>query len=314
MSFFNNVESLTIDGKTVAKLELNNVVLWEAIKNWVKYSTEADGITIYNNGLGYKNGYRVRSGGTETSSSYATCTGFIPCRAGDVIRMYSPLTGAWENLSSINVADLNYENFGQIATNGLYGVFSGTEYTWVNLVSNENGGKKIIIPTGISRAEDIAFIRVTLGATTTATGESFVITINEKKEDFETVALNNVVNVGDDVLQNSIVSTYTRGFLNISGKCNLINFEFSSNAFQIFIKNVLINKKMNTDGIALNIYAWISSENDLVGRFKLSSIENKNGGTYLNFITDIDDGYIDLNDYDPRTEFNFTIPASLIAE
>jgi hypothetical protein len=35
------------------------------IRNEVRYSTEADGVTIYNGGLGYKYGYRVRSGGAE---------------------------------------------------------------------------------------------------------------------------------------------------------------------------------------------------------------------------------------------------------
>ena len=34
-------------------------------KNWVPYSTEADGITIYNDGLGYKEGYRLSSSGAE---------------------------------------------------------------------------------------------------------------------------------------------------------------------------------------------------------------------------------------------------------
>jgi hypothetical protein len=56
-------------------------------------STEKDGITIYNGGLGYKNGYRVRSGGAEVTQQSAVCTGFIPFVKGDKLYIYPPFTG-----------------------------------------------------------------------------------------------------------------------------------------------------------------------------------------------------------------------------
>lgn len=39
------------------------------------------------NGTGFKTGYRLSSSGAETQASGFTCTGFIPCKNGDVIRL-----------------------------------------------------------------------------------------------------------------------------------------------------------------------------------------------------------------------------------
>ena len=150
--------------------------------NLVKYSTEADGKTTYNNGLGYKNGYRVRSGGEETASGYSTCTGFIPCKAGDVLRMYSPLASAWANQSSINVADSNRTNLGQLASNGRYGIFLSQTFEWKDNVIDVNGVRTITIPTTIDSASDIAFVRVTVGFANDGTrdGSSLIVTVNEE--------------------------------------------------------------------------------------------------------------------------------------
>ena len=89
MSYFDNAKAVTFAGKAVSKLELAGRMIWEAVtlKNWVKLSTESDGQTIYNGGLGYKNGYRIRSGGAETTASNTACTGFIKVDPGDVIRL-----------------------------------------------------------------------------------------------------------------------------------------------------------------------------------------------------------------------------------
>ena len=64
---FSDLKSLTVPEGEVTKIAVGGVTIWENMKNWVKFSTEADGVTIYNGGLGYKNGYRVRSGGAEAA-------------------------------------------------------------------------------------------------------------------------------------------------------------------------------------------------------------------------------------------------------
>lgn len=187
MSFFDGAKSITFAGKAVAKLELAGKKIWEAItfKNWVKYSTEADGKTIYNGGLGYKNGYRVRSGGAESEQTTTTCTGFIPCKAGQMLRMYSTSPYAFTTsaaASSINVCDSSYTNLGQLASNGMYGVFSGSGYTWANAVSDVNGVKTITIPTDITNASKIEFVRITVGFSGSqyVDGSSLIVTVNEE--------------------------------------------------------------------------------------------------------------------------------------
>lgn len=61
---FSNVKSITIPEGKVKRILSGSTVLWQSgYTNLVPLSTEADDKTIYNGGLGYKNGYRIRSGG-----------------------------------------------------------------------------------------------------------------------------------------------------------------------------------------------------------------------------------------------------------
>lgn len=103
--------------------------------NLVPTSTEADGVSIYNGGLGYKQGWRVRSGGTEAENTYSTITGYIPAKAGDCIRVggviRSFVDGGVGN--AINVyTSLSSEAIGQIVGNSAsgYGIFiaDGSHY------------------------------------------------------------------------------------------------------------------------------------------------------------------------------------------
>ena len=57
-----------------------------AYTNQIPLSTDSDG-TAYNGGVGYKTGTRINSSYEEASASNMCCTGFIPVRAGDVIRI-----------------------------------------------------------------------------------------------------------------------------------------------------------------------------------------------------------------------------------
>lgn len=53
--------------------------------NWVKKAIGTDG-NIYNNGKGYKEGYRLNSAGQEDKRDGYDITGFIPAKRGDVVR------------------------------------------------------------------------------------------------------------------------------------------------------------------------------------------------------------------------------------
>ena len=84
---FANVKSITIPEGVVTKIVAAGVTLWEAVsyKNLMPTSIDSSG-AIYN-GTGWKYGYRLSSSkGTETAASYHTITGFMPAKAGDVIR------------------------------------------------------------------------------------------------------------------------------------------------------------------------------------------------------------------------------------
>ena len=91
---FSGIKKLTIGGVELKQLFINGVQVWKSgYKNWVRYSTEDDGVTIYNGGKGYKDEYRVRSGGAESSLVGGTITGFIPFKKGKILRLYPPFVG-----------------------------------------------------------------------------------------------------------------------------------------------------------------------------------------------------------------------------
>ena len=183
---FSNLKTLTIPEGEVTKItDASGNVLWQSgYTNQVPLSTESDGKTIYNGGLGYKNGYRIRSGGAEGADGNASHTGFIKAKGSDVVRLsgYNALKS--ENANAINVYDANHTNLGQItagyATAG-YGIFASTykEYGWGNAkgVKEEKTGVYVwTVPTGA----DIAYIRVT--GYTLGDGSKMIVTINEEIE------------------------------------------------------------------------------------------------------------------------------------
>lgn len=46
--------------------------------------------SIYNNGTGYKTGYRLNSSGVEVTQTGYVCSGFIPVSTGDHVRISAP--------------------------------------------------------------------------------------------------------------------------------------------------------------------------------------------------------------------------------
>jgi hypothetical protein len=178
-----NFKQLSIGGINLKKLLLGGITIWQAVtyKNWVRYSTESDGTTIYN-GKGYKDGYRVRSGGAEGTNVYATCTGYIPAKDGDVVRVSGAQFNRVDTANAINVSNGSFTNLGQITpsyANAGYGIFdfSGayTAYCWQNTVVEESSGVwKWTIPPGAG----IRYIRVS--GQTGGNGVNFIVTINEE--------------------------------------------------------------------------------------------------------------------------------------
>ena len=148
-------------------------------KNWVLHSINQDG-TIYN-GVGYKNGYRVRSGSAEGQDAYASCTGFIPAKEGDVIRMsgYNIHKNGVQN--AINVYAADFGHWGQIVANSPDGGYHqfGTvwkEYGWNSCYEEPSGVLNWVVPPNIENIK-AAYIRVT--GYTDADGSKMIVTVNE---------------------------------------------------------------------------------------------------------------------------------------
>lgn len=172
---FSTVKALSIKEGVVKKIEYNGVIIWQeapSIKNWVRYSINQDG-TVYNNGQGYKIGYRVRSGGAEGEDNYAVCTGFIPLKNGDTLRISPPFSGINAE-NAINFYKSDFTVFGQITDTGaVYGSCTSAYKTTVI-----NGVSSLTLD---SRHNDtIAYVRITHHTTDTSNGANFIITINQE--------------------------------------------------------------------------------------------------------------------------------------
>lgn len=189
---FSKIKKLTIGAVELKQLFINGIQVWKSgYKNWVKYSTEADGVTIYNGGLGYKHGYRIRSGGVEaaanTVGSRSMCTGFIPFKKGDILLMSPPFSGL-NTANAINFSDGTFTNIGQRTDNGSgYGICAGSG--WNKAISTVDGITTLDI-SGASGADDVRYVRISYPWNDTSidagfqvkSGEDLIITINEEIE------------------------------------------------------------------------------------------------------------------------------------
>ena len=116
-------------------------------------STEDNG-QPYNNGLGYKLGYRTNSGGLESVAEGSACTGFIPAVMGDTVRVNfaSPDFRLWY----INMYDSGHTHIGMVPLTGQAMTFRTFELELL-----KEGTCYIRLSTGgISGAADVEKMRV----------------------------------------------------------------------------------------------------------------------------------------------------------
>jgi hypothetical protein len=146
--------------------------------NWAHNSLAAADMSsaIYNNGLGYKNGTRVSSSGSEKSDTTATgicCTGYIPIDVGNVVEVSSPVESAFGPSTSVKSSITLYNSqgvyVGQMATNGLYGKFGGTGHGWTKDVLFVNGRYEWTVPNDVDDTDGSiknngGFIRLSVGS------------------------------------------------------------------------------------------------------------------------------------------------------
>lgn len=83
---FSTVKSITIPEGIVKQISIDDIILWKGgITNLVPTSIDTDG-SIFN-GTGYKNGSRLNSSAAVVDLAVHTVTGYIPAKAGDIIRV-----------------------------------------------------------------------------------------------------------------------------------------------------------------------------------------------------------------------------------
>lgn len=172
--FINNVE--------MKEIGVGNMRMWKGgHTNLVPLSTEADGKTIYNGGLGYKNGYRVRSGGAESESPWSTITGYIPYVKGDKLYIYPPFVGGNTD-NAINFYDSAFNCLGQVTdSGGQYGICSGNFTSFKTQAVNGVSVLDLSDNT-VSGVENIAYVRITNLLSEITSGSEMIITKNEEIE------------------------------------------------------------------------------------------------------------------------------------
>jgi hypothetical protein len=183
----NNAYFLTIPEGQVKSISHDEQIIWtKQATNWVPLSIETNG-SVYNGGLGYKAGTRVRSGGAESSDSGCICTGFIPFKKGDTLRIVPPF-GKLNVAAAINFSDANFTNLGQVVRsydNGQsYEHFAYGICADINIFDPEGwtpttAESETILTLTATNAADVAYIRVT-NSTSLTDGSDFFIAVNEQ--------------------------------------------------------------------------------------------------------------------------------------
>lgn len=176
-----NIKSIVTPLGEVKSITCDGEILWKTgYENQVLLSINGDG-SIYNNGLGYKNGYRLSSSGEEKAQTNSTTTGFIPATNGDIIRMsggsmYVTVSGGYSYIvfydSAFNkIAHGNwYQKGSNYVNNSTTNINKATSYYTVD----ENGVTTFTLDVSV----DYSYIRISAEGD----GSSLVVTVNEEIE------------------------------------------------------------------------------------------------------------------------------------
>ena len=105
-----DIRSIHIPEGEVVRILAGDTVLWQqqqaAYRNLLPLATDADRQTVYN-GCGFMTGRRLSSSGSVATSGAEMCvTGFIPAKAGDVLRVqgFAPVSGVNYYVIAYNAA------------------------------------------------------------------------------------------------------------------------------------------------------------------------------------------------------------------
>lgn len=173
------VKAITIPEGVVKKIVSAGVTLWQAVtyKNWVKFSIDTDG-SIFN-GTGWIAQKRVSSSGSLKDVSYGATTGFIPVKAGDVVRFHAGEFDRWDAIAVYNCVsyfDSTFSILGSFTTQPNYYGMCSAQNSIVEV--DDRNIKTLVVPDNSS----IAYIRLSIGGNYSDArhGADIVITVNEE--------------------------------------------------------------------------------------------------------------------------------------
>ena len=146
---FANVKSITIPEGNVKQIALGSTILWKAVEetsgytNLLPSATDTDRKTIYGGDYngdgvndGYISGYRLSSSGSVSQRANVCCSGFIPCKEGDILRIkgIKPVAGIASYIIAYNNSNTktNYITISQVNDSSDWSSLS-------NLHTYENG-------------------------------------------------------------------------------------------------------------------------------------------------------------------------------
>lgn len=172
----------TVTGNLVVTATATAIVV-SGYTNQVPLSIDADG-NIYNT-TGFKDYTRVSSSGAEKTAAAQSCTGYIPCKAGDVLYFaYLTSDRIWTDYTQQTTA-LNFyksddakTHLGQFTSQpSYYGIFTGTGEA--DKVTKTSKGWKYTVTNN----SDIGFVRFTIPLVEQSERSDFVVTVNQEITD-----------------------------------------------------------------------------------------------------------------------------------
>lgn len=152
----------------------------ESYTNQVPISIDTDGSVF--NGVGWIGGKRVSSSGELKDATYATTFGYMPVKAGDIIRFKdSGNSMSWEDSDSnscILYADSDFGYLGSFTEKPTgYGICTGANA--ITITPDSNG----VYMFTVQNNSDIAYLRMSIGMKNSSNGGDIIITINEEITD-----------------------------------------------------------------------------------------------------------------------------------
>jgi hypothetical protein len=167
-----SVKKLSVQGIQLKQLRIDGILVYKSgYKNWGPFSIDTNG-SIYN-GTGFKDGYRVRSGGAEAAEAGARVTGYIPTAAGDIIRLTGWKFDFKSAANAVNFFSADFTSIGQFTTQPVgYGICANA----VPTVSVSENVYTFTVPNNSS----IRYLRVTGQQAYNTLPPEMIITINEE--------------------------------------------------------------------------------------------------------------------------------------